>query len=336
MHFRILLVFLLATQLGFAQQPLVSPQETNERIRQLATAYQARAGDYVIGSGDLLRIDVFDVPELSREVRVSESGHISLPLIPVKVRAGGLTAFQLEEKLAELLQVNGLVSHPQVTIFVKEHHSQPVTVIGAVNRPTTLQAIRHTTLLEALSEAGGLAEEAGSVVIVTRPANLNTPSEASSAKNGNGPPSGAQTITIGLKELLASGDPQYNIPIFGGDVISVPRAGIVYVVGAVQRSGGFALKSDSEQMSALKAMALAQGLKGTAKPARAVIIRKDPETGKEQEIDVNLKKIMARKAPDVGLHANDILFIPDSTGKKALRLAARAGLAITTGLIIYR
>ena len=109
------------------------------------------------------------------------------------------------------------------------------------------------------------------VVIVTRPASLNTPSEASSAKNQNGSPTGPQTITIGLKQLLASGDPQYNIPIFGGDVISVPRAGIVYVVGAVQRSGGFALKSDSEEMTALKAVALAQGLKGTAKPARAVI-----------------------------------------------------------------
>ncbi|MCH8948294.1 MAG: polysaccharide biosynthesis/export family protein [Acidobacteria bacterium] len=331
------LILVLAAGVGNAQQqPFATPEETNERIRQLASVFQAKAGNYLIGSGDLLRIDVFDVPELSREVRVSESGHISLPLIPVKVRAGGLTAFQLEEKLAELLQVNGLVSHPQVTIFVKEHRSQPITVIGAVNRPTTLQAIRHTTLLEALSEAGGLADEAGSVVIVTRPANLNTPSEASSAKNENGSPTGAQTITIGLKQLLASGDPQYNIPIFGGDVISVPRAGIVYVVGAVQRSGGFALKSDSEEMTALKAVALAQGLKGTAKPGQAAIIRKDPDTGRELEIDVNLKKIMARKARDVRLYPNDILFVPDSMGKKVLRRAGEAAIAITTGVIIWR
>ncbi len=96
------------------------------------------------------------------------------------------------------------------------------------------------------------------------------------------------------------------------------------------------MKSDSEQMTALKAVALAQGLKGTAKPARAVIIRKDPDTGTEQEIEVNLKRIMARKAKDVGLNANDILFVPDSAGKKALRRAAEVGLAITTGLIIFR
>ena len=101
-----LLIF-LAAQLGYAQQPRATVQETSGRIRQLVAAFQAEPGDYLIGSGDLLQIDVFDVPELSRQVRVSESGHISLPLIPIKVRAGGLTAFQLEEKLAELLELRG-------------------------------------------------------------------------------------------------------------------------------------------------------------------------------------------------------------------------------------
>ncbi len=209
----LLSVFLLAVQSVLGQEPMVATQEINERILGLASAVEVHAGDYLIGSADLLRIDVFDVPDLSREVRVSESGHISLPLIPVKIRAGGLTAFQLEEKLVELLQVNGLVSYPQVTIFVKEHHSQPITVIGAVNRASTLQAIRHTTLLEALSEADGLADDAGGVVIVTRPASLNTLSGASTGRNENGPAIGPQTITIGLKELLESGNPQYNIPI---------------------------------------------------------------------------------------------------------------------------
>ena len=323
----LLALVLLATQLGQAQERLATPRETNDRIRELAAPFQAERGDYLIGSGDLISIDVFDVPELSRAVRVSESGHISLPLIPVKIRAAGLSGFQLEEKLAELLQVNGLVSSPQVTVFVKEHRSQPITIIGAVNKPTVYQVIRHTTLLEALSYAQGLADDAGSTVLVTRP---TRPGE------GTDTPGDPPTVTINLKDLLDSGDPQFNIPVFGGDVISVARAGIVYVVGAVQRPGGFVLKSDSEEMTALKAVALAQGLKGTSKPARAAIIRKDPETGEEQVIDVNLKSIMARKAEDVGLYANDILFVPDSPGKKALRRVAEAGLAITTGLIIWR
>ena len=144
--------------------------ETNDRIAQLALASDIKQGDYVIGSGDLLGVDVFDVPELSRDVRVNETGYISLPLMPSKVRASGLSPFQLQDKLAELLQTNGLVSTPQVTVSVKEQHSQPITVIGAVRNPMVIQAMRKTTLLQALSQAGGIGDYAGTTVIVTRPA----------------------------------------------------------------------------------------------------------------------------------------------------------------------
>ena len=126
----------------------------------------------------------------------------------------------------------------------------------------------------------------------------------------------AETITVRIKDLLESGQAKYNVPVYGGDIISVPKAGVVYVVGSVQQPGGFTLKSDSENMSALKAIALARGFKGTAKPRKAVIIRKNPDTGEESEIAVNLKKIMARKTADVSLHANDVLFVPDSLGKR--------------------
>ena len=327
---------LFGVQAGYAQQNLETPQETNSKIRQLAATFQSRQGEDFIGSGDLLRVDVFDVPDLSREVRVGESGYISLPLIPVRIRAAGLTIFQLQEKLAELLQVNGLVSHPQVTVFVKEHLSQPITVIGAVRSPKVYQAIRQTTLLEVLSEAGGLADDAGSVVIVTRPASPNAPAAPGSEGNGNSPPAGPQAVTVNLKDLLESGDASFNIPLFGGDTVTVPRAGIVYIVGAVERPGGFVLQSDHEEMTALKAIGLAQGMKGTAKPGDAVILRKVPDTGKRQEIEVNLSKIMARKAEDVRLQPNDILFIPDSAGKKAWRRVGDLALSVTSGLILLR
>ncbi len=325
-------LILVAIPAGFSQEKVETPQDTNERIHKLAFTVQAQQGDFPIGSGDLLHIEVFDVPDLSREVRVSESGYISLPLLPVRVQAAGLTAFQLEEKLAELLQVNGLVTHPEVTVFVKEHLSQPITVIGAVRKPLVYQAIRQTTLLEVLSQAEGIADDAGNVVIVTRPVSSN----ASSPESGDSKPAEVQTITIPIKDLLESGDPKYNIPLFGGDVVSVPRAGIVYVVGAVERPGGFVLQSDGEQMSVLKAIALAQGMKSTARPNDAVILRKDTTTGKKQEIDVRLSKIMARKAEDLRLFPNDILFIPDSTGKKALHRAADVALSVTTGVLILR
>ncbi len=338
----LVILFVFSSFPTFSQQKLETAEETNERLRQLANSFRGKQGDYIIGSGDLVRIEVFDVPELSREFRVSESGYISLPLLPVRVRAGGLTAFQLEEKLAELLQGNGLVSHPQVTVFLKEQHSQPITVIGAVRHPMVYQAIRPTTLLEVVSEAGGIADDAGSVVLITRrmsqdPAPAATNENASPPATGSETPAAdSETITVGLRDLLDSGDPKFNLPLFGGDIVRVPRAGIVYIVGAVERPGGFTLQNDGEQMSILRAIALAQGMKPSAKPNEAVIIRKDVATGKKTEMEVNLNKIMQRRAEDVRLVANDILFIPDSTGKRALRRAGEVALGLTTGIVILR
>lgn len=318
---------------GWAQQKkLETPQETNEKIRQLAAASLPTTGEYLVGAGDLLRVEVFDVPDVSREVRVSESGYVSLPLIPVRIRAAGLTAFQLEEKVSELLQVNGLVSHPRVTVYIKEQRSQPITVIGAVKRPMVYQALRQTTLLEVLSEAGGIADDAGSSVIVTRTVST-TLAAGETAKDD---PAASQSFVISLRDLLESGDSKFNILVTGGDVVSVPRAGIVYVVGAVERPGGFVLQTDGEEMTTLKAIALAQGLKSSAKPNDAVIIRKDSATGKNQEIDVELGKIMGRKREDMPLFANDILFVPDSTGKRVLRRVGDVALGITSGLVILR
>lgn len=335
----VFVIFVLALALPaslVAQQKVETPEETNARIRALASASQTPSGgDYTIGGGDLLKVDVFDVPDLSREVRVSDSGYISLPLIPVRIRAGGLTPFQLEEKIAELLQVNGLVTHPQVSVFVKEQRSQPITIIGAVRQPRVFQAVRTATLLEVLSEAGGIADDAGTTVIVTRgTGNRSEPAAA----NGETPAPVAEpaSITIQLRDLLESGDPRHNISVYGGDVVSVPRAGIVYVVGAVERPGGYVLASEGEDMTALKALALAQGLKGGAKPNEAVIIRKNTATGEKEEIEINLSKVMARKAEDAQLQANDILFIPDSLGKKALKRIGDVALGITSGLIILR
>ena len=303
--------------------------ETNDRIAQLALASDVKQGDYLIGSGDLLGIDVFDVPELSRDVRVNETGYISLPLMPSKVRATGLTPFQLQDKLAELLQTNGLVSTPEVTVSVKEQHSQPITVVGAVKTPMVIQALRRTTLLQAMSQAGGIAEDAGSTIIVTR--------NAADASDPAGPgdpsaPSAPQSFTINLSDLLESGDARCNIPLVGGDVVSVPRAGIIYVVGAVNRPGGFLLQNDLDRMTMLKMLSLAGGTTNTAKMKKAVILRKNPDTGQRDQVPVDLSKVMNLKTQDVQMQANDILFVPDSAGLRALHRAGDVGIALTTGV----
>jgi polysaccharide export outer membrane protein len=305
--------------------------DVNDRIAQLALAASVKQGDYVIGSGDVLEVEVFDVPELSRNVRVNETGYISLPLIPVKVHVAGLTTFQLQDKLAELLQSNGLVSTPQVSVSLKEQHSQPVTVIGAVKAPTVVQVVRQTTLLQVLSQAGGVSDDAGSTVIVTRPPSVPVGAEDTDAAKI---PSEPQTFTISLSDLLESGNSTFNIPVMGGDVVSVPRAGIIYVVGAVTRPGGFVMQNDRDRMTTLKILSLAGGTTGSAKANEAVILRKNPETGKRDEVPVDLKKVMRLKTEDVMLQSSDILFVPDSSGKRALHRAGDVAIGLTTGLAL--
>jgi polysaccharide export outer membrane protein len=340
---RMALLFLLFVPTVFSQVQKSAPapesapkpmnvvtSETNDRIAQLALASDVRQGDYVIGSGDLLGIDVFDVPELSRDVRVNETGYISLPLMPSKVRATGLSPFQLQDKLAELLQTNGLVSTPQVTVSVKEQHSQPITVIGAVKTPMVIQAMRKTTLLQALSQAGGIADDAGSTVIVTRP----VPDVSAINKSDASVPLAPQTFTINLADVLESGDARFNIPLIGGDVVSVPRAGIIYVVGAVQKPGGFLLQNDLDHMTMLKMLSLAGGTTNTAKMKNAVILRKNPDTGKRDQVPVDLGKVMHLKTQDVQMQSNDILFVPDSNGLRALHRAGDIAVTLTSGVAL--
>jgi protein involved in polysaccharide export with SLBB domain len=160
-HARWCLVALgLAITLGHApiscaQTDLSTQQKTNERIQELAKSTRTPPHDYVIGRGDSVSVEVFEVPELSREVRVSQTGTIGLPLLPVRLFVVGLTELQVQQKIEEVLEANGLVSHPQVMVFVKEKRSKPIAVVGAVAHPMVMQADRPMSLIEVLANAGG-------------------------------------------------------------------------------------------------------------------------------------------------------------------------------------
>lgn len=370
------LVVLLAISMGkaYGQQPTPpQPQEmttaqANERIQQLAALNRQRPVETPVGPGDVVHIDVFDAPELTREVRVDPTGMISLPLIPGKIRASGLNTYQLQDRIAQLLRENGLVSNPDVSVIIREQNSQPVSVIGAVQHVQVVQLVRPTTLLELLANSGGVADDAGAVVLVVRRSPVATPVTATvpgdvaqkptppaetadtpatnDLKDVQGsdaaPPeiaevneAGSQTISIRLRDLLDSGDPVFNIPVYGGDIVSVPRSGIVYVAGAISNPGGYVLQSRGEQVTALKVVALAHGVTSTAKSNDAVIVRKNTDTGTSQEIPVRLKDIMNRKIADVRLMPNDILIIPDSALKKVLYKSGDVAVAVSTGILIY-
>jgi polysaccharide biosynthesis/export protein len=371
-------------------QTVETAQQTNDRIRSLSNVSRATPPrDYVIGSGDLLAIQVFDVPELNREVRVSQTGTIGIPLVPVRLHISGLTELQAELKIAEVLEANGLVSHPQVSVTVKDRKSKPITVVGAVIHPMVYQADRQVTLLDVLAEAGGITSDAGDSVVITRaetdpsddastPPAINpedaaptapstgesspapsasqpvSPSSAVSPSNPisssqvgtsstatSGAPSDAvppplsNTITINLNQILETGNTSSNIVLMPGDIVTVPHAGIVYALGAVNRPGGFAVSSDRNQLTTLKLLALAGGLDRTAKSAHAVIVRKDA-SGQQREVEVDLKKVMKFQAEDVRLQPSDVLYIPKSVGKQTLFKTAEYGAAIAGAAIIYR
>jgi polysaccharide biosynthesis/export protein len=334
--FSLLMVLAFGTwQAAYGQATEQTQQQTNDKIEQLAGLARSHPVDSPLGVGDLLHIDVFDVPELSRDVRVGDAGDISYPLVPGKIPAAGLTPFELEGKIEELLIENGLVSHPQVSVFVKEQNSQPVSVVGAVQHTMVYQVIRPTTLLEVLSAAGGITDDAGNEVVITRPANPDAP-KTKAISAADEPDKDQQVITIRLQDLLESGNSVFNIPIYGGDVVSVPHAGIVYVLGlGVVQPGGYVLQSRGEQVTVLKAVALAHGLTGFAKSDSAVIMRLNPATGTRDQIPVHIKAIEDHKIDDVVMKSNDVLFIPDNKGLKVLAKGAEAAVTIGTGLAIY-
>jgi polysaccharide export outer membrane protein len=307
-------------------------------------------------------------------------------LVPARLHIAGLTEMQARQAIADVLEANGLVSHPQVEVTAKERRSRPITVVGAVQHPLVYQADSDVTLLEVLASAGGVANDAGDTIIVTRPRAAvfipiagsepiveSAPGTASSASEATPPmattddkeqqltpafpsatqmeqtPSGAadtsrqtQTpaplsniISINLNELLEKGDMQNNIPLQPGDVVTVPHGGIVYVLGAVTRPGGFVLANDRTPMTTLKILALAGGQTRTAKLDHSFIVRKDNQ-GKQTATEVDLKKITHLQAEDLPVRASDILYIPDSKTKAALYQVLQIGVAVATSAALYR
>ena len=314
--------------------PGETTQEWNRRLeestRKLSSAApDSQADDYLIGADDLLEISVFEAHELNRTVRVSASGEISLEMLGT-VKAAGLTPRELEAVLQSALR-RTYMKDPHVGVFVRELQSHSVSVIGAVKRPGVFQIRGTKTVLELLSMAEGLADDAGDTVVVMRgagaPANAALVDPIQDGKSG--------IVEVNLKSLLESVNPAFNVPVHPGDIVKVTRAGIVYVVGDVKKPGGFVLHSN-ENISALQALALAEGLNRTSAKSQARIIRTDQNTDQRIAIPIDLGKILASRSPDPMLQPKDIVFIPDSSAKSAFYRGAEAVLSTATGVAVYR
>lgn len=286
---------------------------------------------YTLGAGDQISLHVMDLDDVSdKPVRIDPSGNIDLPLIG-RVAVAGLTVEQFREELSKKLAK--YIDAPQIAISVLEYHSQPVSILGAVNTPGIQQLQGPKRLLDLISTAGGLKPEAGSKLTITRQVKWGAIPVAESHTDSSG------QFFIGeipIDELTTTQNPALNIYMRPNDTVTVPKADIVYVMGQVKRAGGFPITSH-QSMSLLKAIAMAEGLDHDAAPNKARIMRasnKGPDSITDTPVD--LKLILAGKAPDVQLHADDVLFVPDSTARSTTRRFAEAAIQVATGLAIYR
>jgi polysaccharide export outer membrane protein len=277
-----------------------------------------------IGKDDLIGITVYDAPELTRTVRVGSDGTIRLPMLRQHIPAAGLYPAELETAITAALTDGNVLVDPIVTVSVVEYRSRPISVSGAVKKPVMFQATGSVTLLDAIAQAEGLADNAGAEILV---------SKQSSATNDK---SATLIQRIPVRGLMGGEDPALNLHLEGGEDIRVPEAGRVFVLGRVKKPGAFFI-TDGSESSVMKALALSEGL-DTFPSHSAYIYRIEGGTGGRNEIRVDLKKIMDRKSPDVPLLANDILYVPNASGVRAslkvLETSVGLGAAIG-GAAIY-
>jgi polysaccharide biosynthesis/export protein len=286
--------------------------------------------NYTLGPNDLITIRVPDVEEVNEKaVRIDLQGYIKLPMAG-HVKAGGLTADQLEAELTRRLM--RYVREPQVSVIVTEYRSQPVLVLGAVQNPGVHQVQGRKSLFEILSLAGGLKPEAGNSIKITRKKQWGAIPLANAQDDATHRFSVAE---VNISSVMDAKNPQENIEILPNDVISVPQAEVVYVIGAVHKSGGFALK-ERETLSVLQAVSLAEGLESMAAPKAAKILRSTGGSSTRIEIPVDLQKILAGRSGDVPLERDDILFVPNNVAKSVTLRTIETAIQLGTGVVIYR
>jgi len=281
-----------------------------------------------LGAADLLSVAVYGAPELTRTVRVGSDGWIRLPMMADRIEAKGRMPAELETAIAAALSAEGLFVDPVVSVTVAEYTSRPISVAGEVRHPLTFQAVGPTTLLEALTRAEGLTEDAGSEILITR----RIPDS----------PDGPVSERVRVKSVLDGEDPAANRILEGGEEIRVLAAGRVFVVGNVKKPGAFRT-NEATGMTVLRALALAEGLTPFSQKVAYIYRPQEADRGGNgappKEIPVELRKMMDRKSSDVALETNDILYIPDNragrTTANALERIATFAAGTTSGVLIY-
>jgi polysaccharide export outer membrane protein len=293
----VLLSVLCLAAAGVTATPAQTPQTTTptEDMAALGGNTVDPAFNYVLGAHDVIQIEVFELDELDREVRLSPDGTITMPLLGV-VELGGLTPQEAEQHIADLLREGDLVRNPQVSVYVQEFVSRQVSVQGAVAKPGVVPMMGQTTLLGIIGQAGGITDRAGDKIFVIRP-----------YAQGD-----EERIAVDVESLVYEANPLTNIALQPGDIIMVPyeRKMRVYVNGAVRDPGAHEFPSKYE-VTLLQAVTAAGGVTERANESRIRIIRRLPNGGK-QMLKADLRDIQRGKDEDPVLQENDIVVVDES------------------------
>ncbi len=270
--------------------------EFNSKIALLA-GQATGEGEYLIGEEDLLEVTLFDIQDkngLPRiiQARVSTSGHVTLPYVG-KIKALGATPHDFEEHLTS--EFMRFIREPQITVFVREYRSYQISVVGYVENPGIYELKGRRTLLEGLAMAGGLNEDAGRKVRLTRQLE-----------------SEVETILLDLERIAREGDLSLNLALLPGDVISVPQAGVFYVEGMVTKPGAYPLQQPT---TVSQALATAGGMDFTLANVSGTVLLRKMDNGEREQIPVRYAAIKNGKAEDFMIEEDDVIVVPLSGTK---------------------
>jgi polysaccharide export outer membrane protein len=319
-------LLLSSSLLAQSRRPNSSPLPQSERP---ATGVSANTGegvladtnkDYQIAAGDVVEVWIEDAPELSRNYRVNAAGEFPMEVVG-RVKAKQKTTEELAAFIASRLRAEEFLNKPNVVVTIRQYNSQTFIVQGAVNRPGVFQLEGRPSLLTLIGLASGLTENHGSIAYILRskqpgggqnqptPAAANTSTEATQAEDETA--DDYELIKVNLGSLY-KGHFEQNQLLEPGDIVNIPRADVFFVAGEVNAPGSYPLK---EGTTLRQAISLAQGMTFKAKAGNGVIFREDPETGKRQELKIDIGSVMSGKKEDLLIMANDVVIIPNSRTK---------------------
>ncbi|MFV1951724.1 MAG: SLBB domain-containing protein [Nitrospinota bacterium] len=226
-------------------------------ILGLFCIYPVWAADYLVGRQDILRITVYQQPDLNTIARVTDEGSITFPLLG-EVQVNGLSVQQIEKRLSDLLSEGLIIKNPQVSVFIEQYRSQRVTIIGEVNKPGQYEITRMAFVSDILSMAGGLSGDAGNSITILK-------------KADNGQKGKNSLISINLLKLLKYGEMSEDVHVSDGDIIYVPRVDLFYIYGEVNRPGSYRLEPG---LTVIRAICIAGGFTTKGSKRRVKITRR--------------------------------------------------------------